>query len=440
MRPSTPHRLLAWATAAAAMAQHAFGEMRFPQPDFESGYTPPATPSPPPRAWAWETLDVAALGLALLLAAWLVLRRRSRTGVILLTAACLAYFGFYRKGCVCPIGSLQNVALGLIDPNFAVPVTVVAFFAMPLLAALLFGRVFCAGVCPLGAIQDLVAVHPIQIPSPLSEALGALRHVYLVGSILLASLGAGFFICRYDPFVAFFRLDGKLPMLLFGAGLLLVGVFVARPYCRFLCPYGVLLGWLSRLSWHHASVTPAQCIQCRLCERSCPFDAIRFPAPPPSRASLERGRRAFLFLLVLLPVLIGAGAWLGFASSPALGGLHHTVALSRQILMEGAVPGTPSTQASDAFRASGRAVAALHEEAAAIGHRFAVGSALAGAFLALLFGLKLLALTRRPGRADYETDRALCLSCARCFRFCPVRPGGEVPPEFLTPEKQTHGR
>ncbi len=429
-------RLAATSASLFALAAQALAEMRFPQPDFESGYTPPQPITPPPRAWAWEVFDVAALAIALLIAAWLVIRRRSRIGVILLSAACLAYFGFFRKGCVCPIGSIQNVALGICDPTFAVPATVVAFFALPLFAALLFGRVFCAGVCPLGAIQDLVAVRPVQIPVPVAEALGALRHVYLIGSILLASLGAGFYICRYDPFVAFFRMDGKLPMLLFGAALLLVGVFVARPYCRFLCPYGVLLGWLSRLSWRHASITPAQCIQCRLCEQSCPFDAIRFPAPPPTRASLERGRRTFLFLAASLPALIAAVAWLGYTAAPSVAGLHPTVALSQQILFENATPGTPSTQASDAFRASGRTAADLHAEAAAIRARFGTGAAIAGGLLALLLGLKLIALTRRPGRLDYETDRSLCLSCARCFRFCPVRPGGEVPPEFLIPESQ----
>ncbi|HPA20019.1 MAG TPA: 4Fe-4S binding protein [Verrucomicrobiae bacterium] len=432
MAPAKPHRLLIAAASIVAMAQQALAELRFPQPDFESGYTPPATSVPPPRSLAWEVVDVGVLGVALALAAWLVLKRRSRLGVIYLTAACLGYFGFFRKGCVCPIGSIQNITAGLCDPSFAVPLTVVAFFALPLAAALIFGRVFCAGVCPLGAIQDLVAVHPVRVPEPIAEALGSLRYVYLAAAILLTSLGAGFLICRYDPFVAFFRMDGKLPMLLYGAALLLLGVFVARPYCRFLCPYGVLLGWLSRLSWRHASVTPAQCIQCRLCEHSCPFDAIRFPAPAPSLASLERGRKELVFLLLLLPVLVAGGAWLGHATSRNLAGLHPTVSLSRRIQLEADVPETPTTKATDAFRTSGRTAPELHADARAIEAHFATRAAVAGALLAFLLGLKLMALTRRPARSDYETDRSLCLSCARCFRFCPVRPGGEVPPEFLT--------
>ena len=37
------------------------------------------------------------------------------------SVVCLAYFGFYREGCICPIGAIQNVAVALVDPHYAVP-------------------------------------------------------------------------------------------------------------------------------------------------------------------------------------------------------------------------------------------------------------------------------------------------------------------------------
>ena len=72
----------------------------------------------------------------------------------MLAIACLAYFGFYREGCICPIGSIQNVAVALVDPDYAVPYFVIGIFLLPLAAALFFGRVFCGGVCALGAVQE----------------------------------------------------------------------------------------------------------------------------------------------------------------------------------------------------------------------------------------------------------------------------------------------
>ena len=37
----------------------------------------------------------------------------------------------------------------------------------------------------------------------------------------------------------------------------------------------------------------------------------------------------------------------------------------------------------------------------------------------LVIGLKLIGLTMRPSRADYEPDRGACFGCARCFSYCP---------------------
>ena len=45
-----------------------------------------------------------------------------------ITIASLAYFGFFRQGCVCPIGSIQNVAAAAVEPTLAVPPVVLAFF------------------------------------------------------------------------------------------------------------------------------------------------------------------------------------------------------------------------------------------------------------------------------------------------------------------------
>jgi NosR/NirI family transcriptional regulator, nitrous oxide reductase regulator len=206
----------------------AAGEL-IPVPSF-SNYEVPETQHPAVRAAWYDYLDLAALATGLVLASYFALWSRSRRGLFLLAIASLAWLGFWRNGCVCPIGALQNVTLGLTDPSYTVPLVVVAFFALPLVFTLFFGRTFCAAVCPLGAIQELVAVRPIKVPKWLDHALGLLAYVYLGLAVLLAATGTAFLICRYDPFVAFFRRTGSVNMLIFGACFLLVGVFVGRPY------------------------------------------------------------------------------------------------------------------------------------------------------------------------------------------------------------------
>jgi polyferredoxin len=245
--------------------------------DIGEGYVVPPVQRPYPRSVLLEMLDVMLLVTAMSLAAWIVLARRTRRWLVPLTIACLGYFGFYREGCVCPIGAIQNVSVALVDPNYAVTYSVIAFFIFPLLLAVLFGRVFCGGVCPLGAIQELVLLRPVEVPRLLDKALGSLKYFYLLLAILAAvrpEITREFLICRFDPFVGFFRFEGPAHMLMIGGAFLLLGVFVGRPFCRYLCPYGVLLSLLSRLSWRGVSITPNRELDCGLCMKACPYGAI----------------------------------------------------------------------------------------------------------------------------------------------------------------------
>src|SRR5512133_1875830 len=137
-----------------------YAQDRFPRPEFEGGHQYPENQMPLQRSQGWEDFDVAVLIAALSVASWLALKKRSRSGLIWLSLFSLAYFGFYREGCICAVGSVQNVSLALFNPGYAIPVTALLFFIIPLGFALAFGRVFCAGVCPLGAIQELTGIRP----------------------------------------------------------------------------------------------------------------------------------------------------------------------------------------------------------------------------------------------------------------------------------------
>jgi NAD-dependent dihydropyrimidine dehydrogenase PreA subunit len=267
--------------AAPAAAQHIQYERPVEtapsQETIGGGYVTPQVQRPRPRAVAWQVADVALLAAALGASAWLALRGRRRAGLVALSVFCLAYFGFYREGCVCPVGATQNVAVALVDARYAVPHYVVATFVLPLAAALLFGRVFCSGVCPLGAIQELVTLRPVTVPARLDRALGSLKWLYLGVAVYFAVLPAAsrdFLICRFDPFVGLFRFTGSAWLLLTGGALLVLGVFVGRPYCRWLCPYGALLSAFSRYAWRSFSITPDRELDCGLCQDACPYGAI----------------------------------------------------------------------------------------------------------------------------------------------------------------------
>ncbi|MBI2192234.1 MAG: 4Fe-4S binding protein [Planctomycetes bacterium] len=401
------------------VAGHAAAEERFPPPDFESGYQLPLASTPPARAELLAYADVAVLVAGLALASWMMLKRRRRSELTLLSVFALLYFGFYRRGCVCSIGSIQNVALALGDNGYAVPPSVLGFFVFPLAFALLAGRAYCAGVCPHGALQDLALVRPVRLPDWLDQGLRPIPYLYLGVAILLSATGSMFILCQYDPFIGIFRLTGSRNMLLLGGGFLVVGLFVGRPFCRFLCPYGALLSLCSRVSRWRVTITPDACTRCRLCEDSCPFGAIQPPLQECGGEARTSGRRRLAFLLLLLPALLAFGGWTGHRASFALSTLHPTVGLADRVWLD---PAGEAGEAADpviAFRRSGRPGDELFEEARALRRRFDLWGWGLGAAAGLVVGLKLLQLSTRWSRTEYEADRAWCVGCGRCFEYCP---------------------
>jgi len=397
----------------------ASGIERFPPPDFESGYELPSPTTPSPREDIYQYVDVLVLAGALAVSSYLVLRKRSRRPIFALMVFSLVYFGFWRKGCVCSIGAIQNISLSIFDSGYAVGLVTVAFFLLPLVFTLFFGRTFCAAVCPLGAIQDVVLFKPISVPGWAESSLRLFAYLYLGLAVLFAATGSAFVICRYDPFVSFFRLSGNLNLLILGACLLLVGVFVGRPYCRFVCPYGVILRQLSRVSKWRVSITPDECIKCRLCEDSCPFGAIEKPTVEWPRRNLAKSKSRLALMILLLPVLTAAGGWLASTVGDPLSRMHATVRLADRIYLEQAGQAEGTTDASSAFRATGRELKELYAEAASIQSEFNIGGWAVGGFVGLVIGSKLIRHSLWRRRADYQPDRAGCVACGRCFEYCP---------------------
>ena len=401
------------------LVMSAFSIERFPPPQFEGDYVRPEYTAPLPRGGAWPLVDALVLLSVLGISSYFVLKKRSRPAVFGLMLFSLAYFGFYRKGCVCSIGSIQDMSLFLFNADYTIPLLTIFFFIAPLVVTLLFGRSFCSGVCPLGAIQDLTLLKPITIPTWLEHSLRFLAYIYLAFAVWLAAMGSSFVICKYDPYVAIFRRNGNLNILILGGILLLIGFFIGRPYCRFLCPYGVILRQLSRLSKWRVKITPTDCNQCRLCEDACPYGAIQAPVPSWPETTYKVDKKRLAILLVLLPFLIVLGAWIGNSLAPLAARTHPTVALAERIWTEENQEIEETTDASQFFRASGETIASLYGHAAAIRARFEKGGWFFGGFLGLIFGGKLILLSLRPRQKDYEPERAGCVSCGRCFKYCP---------------------
>ena len=187
---------------------------------------------------------------------------------------------------------------------------------------ILFGRVWCGWICPMGTMLDLFSFHSDKRKekSP-PESLRRGKY-FLLAAILVAALFGNLSLLIFDPITLWIRTVSEgawpalnaavtslesvlsgiprfvtflqgfdqairpavftaepigvrlpwLPVLIF-AGIILLNLIAERFWCRYLCPLGGLLGWISRIALFKRTVS-GECKGCGLCEGVCPTGTI----------------------------------------------------------------------------------------------------------------------------------------------------------------------
>lgn len=222
----------------------------------------------------------------------------------------------------------QRIPLRIINsvtwPQFAPSVikfTVSAGFAASgfllfVILTLVFGRIYCSSVCPLGTLQDIISRVRRRLikqkPLKFTRARNVLRYVILAIIVISFIAGTSLLISFLDPYSNFGRIMGNLvrPVYLLGsngvAGLLeqqdlfwlpkremkgfqiasvafasgfmlLVGwmsFFRGRLYCNTICPVGALLGLFASASRFKISLDKQACNSCGQCSKVCKAQCI----------------------------------------------------------------------------------------------------------------------------------------------------------------------
>ena len=186
-----------------------------------------------------------------------------------------------------PIGALMNlkawVLTGELPPVHAAGVfLLVAFLAV----SFLFRKAFCGWLCPVGTISEglwklgrRLFRRNFALPRWADIPLRALKYVLLglfVYAIANMSVGAiRMFLSGPYGLIAdvkmlnFFRHMGLTAAVVIGV-LVVLSVFVQNFWCRYLCPYGALMGLPALLSPLRIRRNPEACIDCAKCAKACP--------------------------------------------------------------------------------------------------------------------------------------------------------------------------
>ena len=132
---------------------------------------------------------------------------------------------------------------------------------------------FCGWACPLGLLQDLIHRLPAPKWKPSLRLTNGVR-VIAFGALVVGLAVAGLdWTQPIDPF-QLFRLNLTMGVAAFGALVLLASLVVYRPWCCFLCPFGLMAWVVEQLSLLRPRIDRRGCRDCRACVRACPTEAM----------------------------------------------------------------------------------------------------------------------------------------------------------------------
>ena len=189
-------------------------------------------------------------------------------------------------------------------------------FIVILLLSLVFGRVYCSFICPLGMLQDLFIFisrktglrkrHVFQSPmhgiqyfllgiSVVSAIFGTLSivnvldpyslfgkiaaHLFKSAALFANNMLANLFEMS-DIYLLHIKKQHEIPdsilffTVFFLCILLLFSIFRGRMYCNSICPVGGILGLVSRVSFFQFAIDGKKCKACRVCEHVCKTGCI----------------------------------------------------------------------------------------------------------------------------------------------------------------------
>lgn len=187
---------------------------------------------------------------------------------------------------VCPFGGVVSIYQLITSGTFVQKVHESSLVLMYIVfaSALLLGPLFCGWICPFGTFQEFLGKlgrkifkkkYNRFIPYKYDRVLRYLRYVVLFWVLFMTARSGQLLFANVDPYYALFQFwSGEVALggfIVLGATILL-SLFIERPFCKYACPYGAVLGLTNLFRFIPLKRNKSTCIDCSLCDKSCPMN------------------------------------------------------------------------------------------------------------------------------------------------------------------------
>lgn len=315
-----------------------------------------------------------------------------------------------------------------------------------LIATLLFGRIYCSTVCPLGALQDLFSRLFHRKDYHYRLALTRVRYLFIALTVGCLLIGLSSIAAWLDPYSLYARgcvylvkpvwgwlvnifasspvrigvasLLGSVTSILLLGAVAAVAAKRGRLICNTVCPVGTTLGFVSRYSIFHIDINTDLCIQCRKCEYVCKAECIDLtshvidtsrcvacfnclPVCPNDAIRYTTTRHQ-----LSIPMLMRTGGAVAGPTAGMTGGQH---------VESSTLPGDKLVLDRRAFLATGLVLAASPAVLAA-----RKKSPLAGGLLEGQSPAAPLTPVTPPGVSSRQQFLERCTGCGLCISHCPT--------------------
>ena len=187
---------------------------------------------------------------------------------------------------VCPFGGVVSIYQYATAGTFVKKIHESSFILMFIVLALAvaFGPVFCGWICPFGTVQEYISKLGRKlfgkrfnnfVPRTIDRPLRYLRYLVLAWVLYVTARSGQLIFADYDPYYALFNFwTGEVAI----SGFIILSVVIAaalvveRPFCKYACPYGAVLGLSNIFRVFGIRRNSSTCIDCKACDRACPMN------------------------------------------------------------------------------------------------------------------------------------------------------------------------